>query len=202
MLAEVNPQLSWYVSRSAGVVAWALVTASIVWGLALSTRLIRRRGIPAWLLDLHRFLGALSVVFVAVHLIGLWADNYVTFAWRELFVPMASPWQPVPVAWGIVATYVLVAVEVTSWFMRRLGRRLWHAIHLSSSVLFVTATIHGFQAGTDRSTLVVQWLGLTGGTLVLFLVVFRQLAKGQEGAAAARAAREERQDATPRSLPV
>jgi predicted ferric reductase len=176
MLGELNPQLSWYAARSAGVVAWALVTASVIWGLALSTRIVRRRGIPAWLLDLHRFLGTLSLVFVVVHLVGLWADNYVYFAWRELFVPMASKWQPGPVAWGIVATYALIAIQLTSWLMRRLPRRLWHAVHLSSFLLFVTATVHGFQAGTDRGALVVEWLALTGGSLVLFLVVFRLLA--------------------------
>ena len=51
-----DEKLSWYVARSSGLVAWALVTASIVWGLALSSRLIRRRGVPAWLLALHRYL--------------------------------------------------------------------------------------------------------------------------------------------------
>lgn len=176
MLAALNPQVWWYAARSAGLVAWALVTASILWGLALSTRLIQRRGVPAWLLDLHRFLGTLSVVFVAVHLVALWADSYLVFAWSELFVPMASTWRPGAVAWGIVATYVLVAVQVTSWLMRRLPRRLWHTVHLSTFALFVAASVHGFQAGADREVLVVQWLALTGGTLVSFLVLFRLLA--------------------------
>lgn len=176
MLAELNPQLAWYAARSAGLVAWALVTASILWGLALSTRLIQRRGIPAWLLDLHRFLGTLSLVFVGVHLVALWADSYATFAWSELFVPMASTFRPGAVAWGIVATYFLVAVQVTSWLMRRLPRRLWHTVHMGSFVLFVTATIHGYQSGADRSALFVQWMALTGGTLVVFLVFFRLLA--------------------------
>jgi hypothetical protein len=55
MLA-VTSQLWWYVARSGGLVAWATCTASIAWGLALSTRIVRKRGLPAWLLDLHRFL--------------------------------------------------------------------------------------------------------------------------------------------------
>lgn len=176
MLAVVNPQLSWYAARSSGLVAWALVTASILWGLALSTRLIQRRGIPAWLLDLHRFLGALSLVFVGVHLVALWADSYLVFAWSELFVPMASAWRPGAVAWGIAATYLLVAVEVTSWLMRRLPRKVWHTVHLSSFVLFVFASVHGFQSGADRDARAVQWLALSGGTLLLFLVLFRLLA--------------------------
>jgi DMSO/TMAO reductase YedYZ heme-binding membrane subunit len=180
VLAELDPQLSWYVARSAGLVGWAVVTASIVWGLMLSTRLIRRRGIPAWLLDLHRFLGMLSVVFVAIHVFGIWADTYVAFGWRELLVPMASSWRPGPVAWGIVAMYALLAIEVTSLLMRRIPKRAWRAIHQSSFLLFVASSIHGFQAGSDRDALVVEWLALTGGTIVMFLVVFRLLAPRQE----------------------
>jgi predicted ferric reductase len=75
----LNSQLSWYAARASGLVAWAIVTLSILWGLALSTRLLRRKGVPAWLLDLHKFLGTLSIVFVAVHVAALVADNFVYF---------------------------------------------------------------------------------------------------------------------------
>lgn len=188
MLAELNPQVAWYASRSSGLVAWALVTAGILWGLALSTRLIRKRGVPAWLLDLHKFLGTLSLVFVGVHVVALWADSYVAFGWSELLVPMASTYRPGAVAWGVVATYLLVAIQVTSWMMRRLPRRLWHRIHLTSFPLFGMASVHGFQAGADRGVVLVQWLALTGGTLVVFLVLFRLLAPRRASASARAAA--------------
>ena len=86
------------------------------------------------------------------------------------------------------APYLLVAIEVTSWLMQRLPRRLWHTVHLSSFGLFVAATVHGFQAGADRSALVVEWLALTGGTLLLFLVLFRLLAPRRSRGAARRPA--------------
>ena len=34
----MNQHLWWYVARSGGIVAWALVAASVLWGLALSTK--------------------------------------------------------------------------------------------------------------------------------------------------------------------
>jgi predicted ferric reductase len=172
-LAAVDTKLSWYVARSSGLIAWAVVTASILWGLALSTRLIRGKGVAAWTRDLHRFLGTLSLVFVAVHVAALVADNYVYFGASELFVPMASPWRPGPVAWGIAATYLLVAIQLTSGFMRRLPRRLWHAVHLTSFPMFAMVTLHGFTAGADNRNVAVQWAALTGSLLVVFLVVFR-----------------------------
>jgi DMSO/TMAO reductase YedYZ heme-binding membrane subunit len=166
-------KLSWYVARSSGMMAWALVTAAILWGLALSSRVIRKRGVPAWLLALHRYLGTLSIVFVAVHVLALVADNYVYFGWKQLFVPLASAWRPGPTAWGIVAFYLLVAIQVTSWLMRRLSRTVWHTIHLSSFGLFVAGTLHGFQAGADRSNRLLQWVALVGSVLILSVLVLR-----------------------------
>lgn len=176
VLGELNAKLAWYASRASGLIAWAVVTLSILWGLALSTRLIRRKGVPAWLLDLHKFLGTLSIVFVAVHVLALWADNFVYFGPRELFVPFTSSWRPVAVAWGIAATYLLVAIQITSWMMKRLPRKLWHRVHLLSFPMFILSTVHGFSAGADNKNLAVQWLALTGGLLVFLLVTFRLLA--------------------------
>lgn len=195
MLADLDPKLWWWIARSSGIVAWALVTASILWGLALSTRLVRRRGVPAWLLDLHRYLGTLSVVFTGLHLAGLWADSYVEFGLRELFVPFASEWRTRAVAWGVVAFYLLAAIEATSWLMRRLPRKVWHAVHLSSIALFVFATVHTFLAGTDRGSLALQWFSFTGVIAVVFLLVFRVIAPKRE-------ARGERETRAPRDQPA
>ena len=57
----MSSQIWWFVSRSSGLVAWALLSLSVCWGLFLSTRAVARASSPAWLLDLHRFLGGLSV---------------------------------------------------------------------------------------------------------------------------------------------
>ena len=111
----MNPQLWWYVARATGIVAWALLAASVIWGLLLSTRLARGRPTPAWLLDLHRFLGGSAVAFTALHLVGLVADNYVDFGLVDLLLPYASGWKPGPVALGIVSVYLLAVVEVTRW---------------------------------------------------------------------------------------
>ena len=106
---SMNPQIWWFVSRSSGIIAWALVSLSVCWGLFISTKAVAKASSPAWLLDFHRYLGGLSVVFTAIHLIGLAADNYVDFGWAEMFVPMSSDWKPGAVAFGIVGLYLLVA---------------------------------------------------------------------------------------------
>ena len=145
-MIAVTAKLSWYVARSSGIVAWATVTASILWGLALSSRLVRKRGVPAWLLDLHRYLGTLSLVFVLVHLFGLWADNFVYFGPSEMFVPMKSPWKTGAVAWGIVAFYFLAAIQISSWLMRHTLLQ-WFVV--ASTILVVQLTL--FRLITLRS---------------------------------------------------
>ncbi|MGE0729280.1 MAG: ferric reductase-like transmembrane domain-containing protein [Acidimicrobiia bacterium] len=193
LVAEADPKLAWYVARAGGLVGWVLLTASMLWGVALSSRVLRRKGIPAWLLDLHRFLGGLSVVFTGVHLAGLVADDYVAFGWKELFVPFASTWQPVAVAWGVVACYLLVAVEATSLLVRRLPRAWWRRVHTASFALFVTATIHGFAAGTDRTALAVRWTALSLSALLGMLIAVRV---GRPRAARRRGPRAHRRPAT------
>jgi DMSO/TMAO reductase YedYZ heme-binding membrane subunit len=190
----VNPHLWWYVARASGLVAWALCTLSVLWGLTLSTRLLGKRPHPAWLLDLHRSLGGLATVFVVLHLAGLVADSYVHFGPAELLVPLASSWRPSPVAWGIVAFYLLAAVELTSLARRRLPARLWRAVHVTSIPLWCTATVHLLSAGTDAANPAVQWSVLVSTGAVLFATLVRVLSprtSARSGRSGARTVRPE-----------
>ena len=72
----------------------ACSSASVMSGLLLSTRLTKGRPTPAWILDLHRFLGGSAVIFTALHIAGLVADSYVHFGLADLLVPFASSWHP------------------------------------------------------------------------------------------------------------
>ncbi|HEY5170846.1 MAG TPA: ferric reductase-like transmembrane domain-containing protein [Acidimicrobiia bacterium] len=175
MSAAIDSRVWWWVTRASGIVAWVVVAAAVVWGLLASTKLIRKRGVPAWILDLHRYLGTLTIVFVIVHVGAIWLDSFVKFTPMQLAVPFASSWRPHAVAWGIFATYLLVAIQVTSWAMRRLPRKLWHRVHVLSLPMLVLVTVHGFLAGTDRSNRVLQWSAFVVMLGVVFLLVVRML---------------------------
>ena len=169
----MTSQVWWFVARSAGLVAWALAALSVVWGLIVSTRLAGRRPPAAWYVDLHRLLGGLTVWFTALHLGALVADSYAHFTVSDLLVPMASAWKPGAVAWGVVAFWLLVAVEVTSLQRQRLPRRVWRWIHQSSFVVLVLSTVHAFTAGTERANPAMQWAALGVWAVVLFLFLIR-----------------------------
>jgi predicted ferric reductase len=185
----MNSQIWWFVSRSSGMVAWGLLTLSVCWGLFISTKAVAKASSPAWLLDLHRYLGGTAVLFTMLHLVGLAADNYVTFGWAETFIPMASSWKSGAVAFGIVGFYLLIAIEGTSLAMKRLPRRLWRAVHHLSLVLYFVATYHAIAAGTDKQNQLFRIAALASINIVMFLTIVLILAARKARLGNARPAR-------------
>jgi hypothetical protein len=169
----MTSKLLWYAARSDGLVAWGLLAASVLWGLALSTRAFRRRPRPAWQLDLHRFVGAAALVFTAIHVVTILLDTYVHFGLVEVLVPFTGAWHPVAVAWGIAGLYLLVAVEVTSLLRARLPKRVWRSTHYMSFVLFALASAHGLSAGTDRHTTPMRVVVFTATAAIVVLTAVR-----------------------------
>ena len=159
----MNGQLWWYVARAGGIVAWVLLAASVLWGLALSTKALGNRPRPNWQLDLHRFLGGLGLVFTGIHVAALVLDSYVDFGLTQILVPFTSSYRPTAVAWGVVSFQLLVAVEVTSLLRRNIPKRAWRLVHFASFPLYVAATVHGLTAGTDsgnRLLVLGMWLSV------------------------------------------
>ncbi len=191
LIAELAPKLSWYIARSSGIVSWILLTASVIWGLILSARILNRSTAPGWLLDLHRFLGASSIVLTGIHLLALVGDNYLHIGWSETFVPMASTYRPGPVAWGVVAFYMLIAVELTSLVKSRIPRKLWKMTHYLSFPLFVATTVHGLLSGTDTDVRQYEWVTVGGVSIVMVMLIVRIIAtrdkKARQSAAVQRA---------------
>jgi len=171
----VTPKFWWYVARSSGIVAWALAATSVILGLLLSTRSARGLAKPVWVLDLHRYLAGLTLVAVAVHLGALVADTFVPFGWGDLFVPGASAWKTAPVAWGVIAFWLIVVVEVSSLLRKRLPNKVWARLHLLSFVAYVLATLHYLQAGTERTNPALLLLVEATSAAVLGLTLLRIL---------------------------
>ncbi len=91
---RVMTMLPWYVARASGLVGWGLLAAATLWGLALSTKALGPRPRPNWLLDLHRWLGGLALIFTGVHVGSLLLDTYVHFGLTSVLVPFASDVAP------------------------------------------------------------------------------------------------------------
>ena len=183
----MSEKIWWYVARAGGLTAWWLLAGAVLWGLALSTRVAKGKVTPAWLLDLHRFLGGLALTFTGVHLVALLVDSWAPFGWSDVLVPLASRWRPVPVALGVVALYLLIAVEATSLVRKWLPKRLWRAVHSTSFALFLLGTGHALTAGSEAGNIGVR---LSAGAMLvafMFLLVYRLLVTRPASLRAARA---------------
>lgn len=162
----MNPQFWWYLTRSSGIVAWLMLTASVIWGILVSTKAFPNQRRPVWLLAMHRWLAGLTMSFLGIHLVALVADSYVSFGLADLMIPYAADWRPGAVALGVLGMWLLVAVELTSLAMRRLPRRVWRGVHLTSYVAFWLASMHAAFAGTDAGAWMYQ-----GGAAASILAV-------------------------------
>jgi DMSO/TMAO reductase YedYZ heme-binding membrane subunit len=182
MNTQLDPQVWWHLARATGIVAWALGVTSVLWGVALATRALGKVPRAPWLLDLHRFLGGATVLFVVLHVGAVVADSYVHFGVADVLVPFASDWEPGAVASGVIALWLLLAVEVTSLLRQRLPKRAWRAVHLFSYLVAVLTTAHLLMAGTDAGNPIFQvvafaWVPVTGFFLVYRWVGPRRAAR-------------------------
>ena len=179
----MNEKIWWYLARSSGIIALVLLVLSVVWGVLLATRALKPHDRPAWLLDLHRWLGGTALGMTGLHMLGLYLDGYIDYGFTELFVPGASEFRPLAVAIGILSFYVLVAIQATSYMRRWLSKRMWYAIHVLSYGLVWGAAIHAGMAGTDTVNRAYQALALVLTMMAVAATVVRILSPGKRRAA-------------------
>ena len=173
-----DPHIWWYISRISAMVAWGLMSFSVVWGVLLASRVFRGLDNPAWLKDIHKYLSTLTVVLAGVHTSALTLDPFVKFDIADLLIPGvatyegATPLVELALAVGVVAFWIMSAVYVTSLFMDKLPRWFWKGTHYSAYLVFFAIGIHAAFAGSDVGS---WWYGavsiwvITMGMLALII---------------------------------
>lgn len=175
----MNQMTWWYLARASGIVAMVLLVLSVVWGVLLSTRVLRPHDRPAWLLELHKWLGGTALGMTGLHLLGLYLDGYIDYGVPDLLVPGASDYRPLAVAIGVVSMYLLIAVLATSYMRRWLSKRAWHRVHLLSYGLLWTVALHAGLAGTDTVNRLYQALALLLTMVAVSATMVRILGTGR-----------------------
>lgn len=171
-----DPHIWWYVTRASAILAWVLMTLSVVWGVLLSTRILRKVDDAGHLQDLHRYFGGLGLVMAGLHVVSLMLDGWLAFTPLEALVPLQADYRPGPVALGILALYLLVAIYVSSLLRDRLPPRFWRGLHYANYAAVLLVAIHSGLAGTDAGrwwylTIAVMLISLTSVAIVVRLVL-------------------------------
>jgi len=154
-----------------------MLTASVLWGIVLATDLFPRWRRAAWLLGMHRWLAGLTFFFIVGHLVTLLFDSYAHFRVPDLLVPFVSSWRPTAIAMGIVAFWLLIAVELTALAMKRLSKKWWRDVHIASYVVFWSVSIHAALAGTDTSKALYIVTAIVALAAVVFAASYRTLSR-------------------------
>ncbi len=178
--------LEWMLIRGTGLVAYLMLAASTIWGLALSSKLFVRIVKAKPLTWLHEGLAVGALLATGAHLFFLWSDDFIEFGPRELFIPGASTWEPLAVAFGIVAFYAAFVVSASFYVKKWIGQAAWRTIHFLAFGTFAAAAFHGVMAGTDTQHSAVLTMYVATIAIVVLLLVVRV---GQEMAAPAASAR-------------
>jgi sulfoxide reductase heme-binding subunit YedZ len=139
----------WLLARAAGLTAFVLLTASMVAGLTLKSRLLGRAVRPAAITDVHRSLAIAGLGALALHGIALVLDSTVTITPFALVVPGLSPYRPVLTGVGVVAGELMALVTASFWARKRIGTKVWRRLHWLSYAAFLAACAHGIGTGSD-----------------------------------------------------
>lgn len=162
----------WLIARASGLVAYALLTATLVAGLTLKTRVLRRVK-PASITDVHRFLSLTGLVAVAVHCVALVLDTTVEVSLPALVIPGLVPYRTLWTAAGVVTLELMVILHVSFRLRKLIGNRMWRRMHYASFLAFAGATSHGLLSGSDSAHLWALALYAASIGLIVALTTWR-----------------------------
>jgi methionine sulfoxide reductase heme-binding subunit len=154
----------WYLTRGTGAASLVLLTLTLVLGV-VNVRRWAPRGLQRFVVDdLHRTLGLLVVVLLAVHVTTSVLSSFVSISLIDALVPFVGSYHPFWLGLGALALDLLAALIVTSLLRARIGLRTWRAVHWAAYACWPIAVVHGIGMGTDAS----GWLlWLTVGCVAL-----------------------------------
>lgn len=178
---------TWYVIRASGLTSYILLTVSMLWGLALSSKVFKNWSPGPLSMVLHSGLSWIALAFAALHALLLMADKYVPYQLTEVLIPFTGPYRPLAVGLGTIAFWVILVVTLSFSMKKRIGHRVWKWIHFTSYLAFVLVTVHGLTAGTDASRLGVRLVLVASVVLVSGFLFVRVARRDQKSARSARA---------------
>jgi sulfoxide reductase heme-binding subunit YedZ len=145
----------WYATRATGMVALVLLTASVILGIAGTTR-FTAPGLPRVVTaGLHRNVSLLVLGLVTAHVLTTVLDSYTRIGLTAAIIPFSSQYRGFWLGLGAVAFDLLLALALTSLLRHRLSYRSWRAVHWLGYACWPIALWHGLGTGTDSR---LPWL--------------------------------------------
>jgi sulfoxide reductase heme-binding subunit YedZ len=191
----------WLASRASGLVALALITASVVLGLLAAGKVVRGPGIARRITGAHEEVALAGLVGIAVHMITLLGDRWLDPGFKGVLVPFQLDHARVFTGFGVIAAYLAAALGLSFYARRRIGARLWRKLHRLTIVVYVLALVHVIGAGTDAGTTWLQvGLAATAGPVALLFALRVHESRQRPESPAKRPPVPRPSEASPRSI--
>ncbi len=165
--------IPWAVSRASGLVAFAVLSASVIMGLLISTKASDGLLSRPFVFDMHQFLSVASLVLIGVHAGSLLFDGFLGFTSLGVLVPFVSPYRPVAISVGIIAAWLCAITTASFWMRARIGQKRWRTLHYATFLAYAGGLWHGLAAGTDTQLPLVYWGYILSLAVVTALTVLR-----------------------------
>ncbi len=148
-LAVTGGSTLWFLSRATGIVAFILLTVTVVLGIVTSLRW-QSRNVPRFVIEyVHRNVTVLVLVFIAIHVATVVLDGFAPIGWVAAVIPFSSPYRPIWLSLGALGLDLMLAVAVTSWLRHRVGYTVWRFLHWSAYAAWLVVLIHALGTGSD-----------------------------------------------------
>lgn len=174
ILAAVgNAKILWYLTRGLGAGALVLLTVSIALGVLTTARWHSARWPRFVTAGLHRNLTLIAICFVAGHVTTTIVDGYTPIGLKDAVIPFVSPYRPIWLGLGAVASDLLIALVATSLLRARIGYRAWRYVHWLAYAAWPVALIHALGTGSDARIDWMRAVGLASIALVALAALAR-----------------------------
>jgi predicted ferric reductase len=128
-------------------------------------------------------MGIALAVAVAIHVVTLLFDKFVSFNVIDVLVPFASNYRPVEVAglsigsawvaFGVLALYTLAVIIVTSLVFIDRAPQTWRLLHYLTYLVLVLVFFHALMVGTDLSGGILRWAWILMGIVIVGAIAVR-----------------------------
>ncbi|MCC7363740.1 MAG: hypothetical protein IT303_05175 [Dehalococcoidia bacterium] len=163
----------WALSRASGLAAFAVLTASMVMGLLISTKAGDGILSRPFVFDMHQFLSVASLALIAVHVGSLLFDRLFGFTSLSVLVPFLYPHEPLAMSAGIIAAWLTAITTASFWVRSRIGQKRWRTLHYLTFLAYLGGLGHGIFAGSDTELPFVYWGYVFSAAAVTALTALR-----------------------------
>ncbi|WP_322922333.1 ferric reductase-like transmembrane domain-containing protein [Paenibacillus campi] len=171
---EIGQYVSvWYTSRAAGLTAYLLLFAAVSAGLLQGSSFAKgkRKAIVSLI---HQWCGWFGLLFGMMHGLVLVFDDYIGYSIWNIVIPFTAPYKPILTGIGTITLYMFLIIMLSSDMMKKVGKKVWRAIHFLALPTYGMALMHGMLLGTDTASTPIFWMYMITA-IITFVLLFARI---------------------------